>query len=185
MSLNQSDYNKGGMIAFVFSLVVSLVVFVYVSFFSGGVDLKEVDEKALAVEQTVAGADAAAAPQKIDVSNVTEPWIPTDDLIAHGKQLYQTNCAMCHGPEGRGDGPAGLSLNPRPRNLVEGNWKKGGGRLGLFRVLQEGIPGTSMQSYKHLPVVDRWALVHFIQSITENKGTETDADVNAQAPGLQ
>ncbi|MCE2944074.1 MAG: hypothetical protein LW828_05040, partial [Xanthomonadaceae bacterium] len=28
---------------------------------------------------------------------------------------------MCHGNEGKGDGAAGAGLNPKPRNLVEGN----------------------------------------------------------------
>lgn len=29
---------------------------------------------------------------------------------------FQQKCATCHGPEGRGDGPAGAALNPKPRN---------------------------------------------------------------------
>lgn len=183
MSLNQSDHNKGGMIAFVFSMIFTLGFFVYVSFLSGGVDLKEVAEEADAT-QTLAGGEAAA-PKKVDVSGIKEPWIESEDLIAHGNQLYQTNCALCHGADGLGKGPAGGGLNPPPRNLVEGDWKIGGSRLALFKVLQEGIPGTSMQAYKHMPVVDRWALVHYVRSITENKVADDDAEVAAKAPSLQ
>lgn len=36
------DYNRGGMIAFTFSMVVTLVFFVYVAFIHSGVDLKEI-----------------------------------------------------------------------------------------------------------------------------------------------
>lgn len=183
MSLNQGEHNKGGMIAFVFSMAVTLVFFVYVSFFSGGVNLAEVAEVKPA-DQTVADT-AVEAPKKVDVSNVTEPWMPSDDMVAHGQQLYKTNCAMCHGAEGKGDGPAGGSLNPKPRNLVEGKWKLGGGRLGLMKVMNEGIAGSSMQAYKHLPAVDRWALVHFINSITQDKVADNDADVAAKAKTLQ
>lgn len=38
---NYGDYNRGGMIAFWFSMVVTLVFFVYVAFIHSGVDLKE------------------------------------------------------------------------------------------------------------------------------------------------
>lgn len=183
MSLNQGDHNKGGMIAFVFSMAITILFFVYVSFFSGGVDLQEIAEEA-AVEQTVAEG-GAEEPKKIDVSNVQDPWIPTEDLIAHGQKLYQVNCAMCHGAEGKGDGVAGASLNPKPRNLVEGKWKIGGTRLALYQVLHDGIPGTSMQSYQHLSAVDRWAMVHFIRSITDNKVNDSDSEVAEKAKNLK
>jgi len=40
---------------------------------------------------------------------------------------------------------------------------------GLFQTVTNGSPGTSMASMKYLPVVDRWAVVQFIRSITKNK----------------
>ncbi|MDP3775221.1 MAG: cytochrome c [Gemmatimonadales bacterium] len=39
---------------------------------------------------------------------------------ATGRDVYRTRCAMCHGPEGRGDGPAGAALTPRATNLTVG-----------------------------------------------------------------
>ena len=38
--------------------------------------------------------------------------------LAEGKKLYQTYCAACHGEKGRGDGPAGAALTPRPADLA-------------------------------------------------------------------
>ena len=38
------DYNRGGMLAFSFSMVVTLVFFVYVAFIHSGVDLQEIKE---------------------------------------------------------------------------------------------------------------------------------------------
>jgi mono/diheme cytochrome c family protein len=31
-------------------------------------------------------------------------------------KTFSEKCSTCHGPEGRGDGPAGAALNPKPRN---------------------------------------------------------------------
>lgn len=45
------DYNRGGMIAFTFSMVVTLVFFVYVAFVHSGVDLKEMEPEASKVEK--------------------------------------------------------------------------------------------------------------------------------------
>lgn len=38
------DYNRGGMIAFSFSMVITIVFFVYVAFIHSGVDLKEIQQ---------------------------------------------------------------------------------------------------------------------------------------------
>lgn len=35
-----------------------------------------------------------------------------------GQALYAENCAMCHGPAGKGDGWAGKDLRPRPSDLT-------------------------------------------------------------------
>lgn len=41
------------------------------------------------------------------------------DSIARGRQLFQKNCAVCHGAEGRGDGVAAVGLPQRPDDLSQ------------------------------------------------------------------
>jgi mono/diheme cytochrome c family protein len=36
-----------------------------------------------------------------------------------GKAIFTANCQMCHGPEGKGDGPAAAGLNPKPANFSD------------------------------------------------------------------
>jgi mono/diheme cytochrome c family protein len=173
----EDSYNRGGFIAFIFSMVFSLVFFVYISFVHPGVDLKEVPESAVGAEQTLADGSGAPAAKKVDIASIKEPWISSDDLVTHGASVYKTNCAICHGDTGAGDGPAGMGLVPRPRNLIEGQWKRGGGQIALYQTLQKGLEGTSMAAFAHLPKADRWALVHWMQSITKDKQTDSPEKV--------
>lgn len=48
----------------------------------------------------------------------TNPIPVTTDSLSAGQQVFQANCAACHGPEGKGDGPAGANLNPQPADLT-------------------------------------------------------------------
>lgn len=43
--------------------------------------------------------------------------------VAAGKAKYDMFCASCHGPAGKGDGPVGSSLNPKPRDFSAGSFK--------------------------------------------------------------
>jgi mono/diheme cytochrome c family protein len=36
-----------------------------------------------------------------------------------GKSVFTQNCQMCHGSEGKGDGPAAAGLNPKPANFSD------------------------------------------------------------------
>ncbi|MBX2987830.1 MAG: cytochrome c [Bdellovibrionaceae bacterium] len=169
MSENQDQFNRGGFYAFIFSMTFVFAFMFYLVAIHPGVNLDEKvvdphDQQGPAVEQ-------------FDIQKVAEPWVPNDEVAAYGKKLFQINCAMCHGNEGKGDGPAGAGLNPKPRNLVEGKWTHGSGLVSHYKVLSEGIPGTSMASYAHFKPADRWALAQFIESITENKGSDDPAKV--------
>lgn len=72
------------------------------------------------------------APPHDDHSGMREHWMAPEEAakrpnpvkpdrasVERGKKLYQTHCAVCHGVRGRGDGPAGAPLKPRPTDLVD------------------------------------------------------------------
>ena len=151
MQDSDSSYNKHGLLFLIGTTVLSLLFIGYISFQQNEIDLEEQTQAVSSSE----GSDS-------------RDWISSDSLIQKGQGIYKAQCALCHGPKGLGDGNPGLV--PPPRNLVEGKWKMGEGSAErLFQTLFEGIPNSSMVSFKHLPKIDRWALVHYIRSITKNK----------------
>jgi mono/diheme cytochrome c family protein len=40
------------------------------------------------------------------------------------QEIFKTRCTMCHGEGGKGDGPAGVALNPKPRDMTDPAWQK-------------------------------------------------------------
>ena len=57
---------------------------------------------------------------------------------AKGKETFQTTCAACHGPEGKGDGVAAAALDPKPRNLSDAAYLSTKTDEHLYKVISEG-----------------------------------------------
>lgn len=97
----------------------------------------------------------------------------TPQQIEKGKQIFATQCMACHGLEGKGDGPAAIALNPKPRDFTSGTWTKGGSPAQVFVTVSNGISGTPMPAFASLSVEDRWGLVHFVRSLSPNTPSDT------------
>ncbi|HEV2279659.1 MAG TPA: cytochrome c [Acidobacteriaceae bacterium] len=72
---------------------------------------------------------------------------------ASGKQMYETYCAVCHGADGRGNGPAAVAMKDTPTNLVQ-LAKQNGGTFPdahVYTVLQFGTEEAAHGS-KDMPV---------------------------------
>lgn len=94
--------------------------------------------------------------------------------LERGYALFQQNCSVCHGPYGRGNGPATLQwyAGNYPRNFWYGKFKSRSTPYGsvptdadLYRTLTRGMYGSSMPSFRHLSEDDRWRLVQFIKTL--------------------
>jgi DMSO reductase family type II enzyme heme b subunit len=87
-----------------------------------------------------------------------------------GKATYERKCAGCHGDKGDGQGPAAELLWPAPRDFTKGLYKirttanKVPMDQDLFRVITDGMPGTSMPSWAVLSEKDRWNLVAYLKT---------------------
>lgn len=70
---------------------------------------------------------------------------PTERI---GEQLFQANCAFCHGADGSGKNWIGTFLEPHPRDLTDPEFMAGMTGARLMHVVREGLPGTSMPAWK-------------------------------------
>src|SRR4051812_14506034 len=60
---------------------------------------------------------AIAAPG--EASGPLNPLSSDEATVNAGRLLYQTNCAVCHGASGRGDGPVAIGLRPSPSDFTQ------------------------------------------------------------------
>ena len=91
--------------------------------------------------------------------------------LAEGKKLYQSECAVCHGIEGKGDGPAAYLLYPKPRDFTRGIFKLRSTLAlptddDLFRTITQGMPGSAMPSWDILSEAERRALVAYVKTFS-------------------
>ncbi len=62
--------------------------------------------------------------------------------VAKGKATYDISCSGCHGPTGKGDGPAAASLNPKPRDLSDKTYARSLKDEYLFEIIKNGGPAV-------------------------------------------
>ena len=117
---------------------------------------------------TMAFASSDQAPttaSRAEASNEEDP------VMRRGRTLFAKNCALCHGDQGDGGGKFAYLMNPRPRNFQEGNFKLSTTKNqipsdgDLFRTIGNGMPGSAMPPWGHLPNTDIEALVAFVRQI--------------------
>ena len=115
--------------------------------------------------------------------SVELPPVParTPAMAATGQTIFMSLCAcfVCHGMQGKGDGPAAPGLvygagkhagkRVPPANLHRAMDFKGGGRPeDIFRSISTGLDGTPMPGFvASLSVEQRWQLVAFILSLQQ------------------
>lgn len=93
-------------------------------------------------------------------------------LVARGKSTFQAQCATCHGLDGAGKGEAAYLLNPKPRDLTKRSFRLVSNLEGvvqvddIFHTISRGMPGSGMPSWEILPEQDRWAVSHYVNSLS-------------------
>ena len=74
--------------------------------------------------------------------------IAGDPVLVRGFEIFSARCASCHGASARADTPLARSLDgPKPRNLVEEDWKYGDAPEKVVAVIRQGAAGSAMPGY--------------------------------------
>ena len=100
--------------------------------------------------------------------------------LAQGQALYEeSGCVDCHGVSGRGDGPLGRTLRPRPADFRV-HMAAGHTDGELYDWISNGVPGTAMPPYAdRLTEEQRWHLINFIRGFA---GSDSAAAPDGAAP---
>ncbi|MBK8428559.1 MAG: cytochrome c [Lewinellaceae bacterium] len=119
---------------------------------------------ALALAACGGGSNAVAtlAPVPADYAGKTNPL--GADAAAAGAEVFKTNCESCHGPLGKGDGPAGAALDPTPKDLSV--LQVSAGDDFLYWRINTGKEGTGMVAWKGTLTDEQiWQVVSFIRTL--------------------
>ena len=145
------------------------------------------------VAAIVADDSLAEDQRQADLKDLFENYYPS---LKDSVELYRQQCLHCHGVEGGGDGPtAGPKdhpfLDPRPRDYRRGIFKFTAvkdkarpRRADLYRVIDEGVYGTAMPSFRRFSVAERWGLVDYVRLLAIRGEVEHNLAVACQEDPL-
>lgn len=113
------------------------------------------------------------APLPAEYAGLTNP-IPADaDSLARGEQIFQESCAVCHGEQGWGDGPAAEALDPAPAPLAHTAGMLSDAYL-FYRISEGGgFPpfDSAMPAFKEsLSANERWDTVNYLRHLADEGG---------------
>lgn len=101
------------------------------------------------------------------------PSGPSHPDLQRGREVYEANCAICHGVHGDGQGMARHHFETPPADFQTGKFKFRSTPTGslprdpdLFRTITQGVGRTGMIPQIHLDEADRWDVTAYIKTFS-------------------
>jgi mono/diheme cytochrome c family protein len=103
--------------------------------------------------------NAWVAPER--AAHRANPMPPTADAVKRGHDLFHRDCEQCHGKAGHGDGPLGLSLQPRPADLASERVQSQSDGAMFWKMTEgRGVMPTATLSEN-----DKWAVINYVRTM--------------------
>ena len=101
---------------------------------------------------------------RLDAGRVLKNPIPkSPESLERGREMYELHCLVCHGEQGRGNGPVGRKFVPQPMELnFDYVQLQPDGQI--YYTISHG--SIAMPHYRQaMPSEDRWHLVNYIKEV--------------------
>jgi mono/diheme cytochrome c family protein len=119
-----------------------------------------------------------------DYSGLQSPVPADEESIARGAEIYETQCATCHGDEGMGDGPGSAGLDPAPAPLAHTSRMLADDYL-FWRISEGGAMApfnSAMPSWKAaLDEEARWDVISYVRALSGGQRRPGPVDAQAEA----
>lgn len=166
-----------GMAEYLLAGAAIFLVLAFVTRQRGGSPRRQLQAAGAVVAVTVVAFAASYLPFFPDIPTPPVPFtarfqqnpVPdTKEDIDAGRQLFQANCAICHGPRALGDGPAAFTLQPRPFDLQVHVPLHPTGEV--FYWISNGVQGTAMPAWKaKLSETERWQIIRYLDALASHQ----------------
>jgi mono/diheme cytochrome c family protein len=114
-------------------------------------------------------AAAAVAALKNPIAGDLSP-----EILERGRVKFETYCAVCHGYEGKGDGPVAPKMALKPPTLLSDKILKMNDG-GIFHIVTDGQGVMASYLFQLPEERDRWALVNYVRSLQKLAGAPSGA----------
>ena len=122
-----------------------------------------------AQEESKNGTNVWIAPAR--AARKQNPTPADEKSITRGKELFTVGCLPCHGPSGRGDGPAAASLERKPGNLSDPKmWQQSDGAI-FWKMSEGNAPMPAFQ--EAFSEAQRWDIVNYVRTLAPKETNST------------
>jgi copper transport protein len=102
---------------------------------------------------------------QIPRSEIRNPLAGDPAAIAAGGKIYPQRCLVCHGVDGRGNGPAAITLNPRPADFCIHMQPGVHSDADIFDWISDGYPNSAMPTFRTvLSETERWEVYAYLKA---------------------
>ena len=126
----------------------------------------------------------ALVPAEYRSAHVPAAAWTNERMLARGKEIYAVRCAVCHGDDGSGKGPAAVALPLKPPDLRDPKMTgEMAGNYWFWRISEGGqvepfkSAGSAMPAWKgELSVEDRWAVIAYQHTFSGHQGPHVTSE---------